>query len=115
MKKVLLLTFLGASLALGTVSSENRGVESGDEDLNGKGTFPITVDFHCRRDFGFHIGDEIPLTVTLEAGNGPIVDLVNLPQKGEIHGPFEVRDVRVRKHRKSGGTVYTVLYRLQSF
>ncbi len=115
MKKFLLLPFLAASLALGTVSSENRGVQSGDEDLEENEVFPITVDFNCPRNFGFHIADEIPLTVTLEAGEGPVVDLVNLPQKGEIHGPFEVRDVRVRKHRKGGGTIYTVFYRLQSF
>ena len=115
MKKFLLLIFLAVSLALGTVSSENRGVQSRDGDLAENGAFPITVNFHCRRDFGFHIADEIPLTVTLETRKGLIVDLVNLPKKGEIHGPFEVRDVRIRKHRKSGGTVYTVFYRLQSF
>jgi hypothetical protein len=115
MKKFLLLTFLAASLALGAVSSENSSVQSGDGDLVENEAFPITVDFHCPRNFGFHIADEIPLKVTLETGEGPIVDLVNLPKKGEIHGSFEVRDVGVRKHRKSGGTVYTVFYRLQSF
>jgi hypothetical protein len=106
---------LSTSLALGAVSSENSSLQSGDGDLVENGAFPITVDFHCPRNFGFHIADEIPLKVTLETGEGPIVDLVNLPKKGEIHGSFEVRDVGVRKHRKSGGTVYTVFYRLQSF
>jgi hypothetical protein len=115
MKKFLLLTFLSASLALGAVSWENSSLQSGDGDLVENEAFPITVDFHCPRNFGFHIADEIPLKVTLETGEGPIVDLVNLPKKGEIHGPFEVRDVVVRKHRKSGGSVYTVFYRLQSF
>ncbi len=115
MKKLLLLTFLAASLALGAVSSENRGVQSGDGELVENEAFPITVDFNCPRNFGFHIADEIPLKVTLETGEGPIVDLVNLPKRGETHGSFEVRDVRVRKHRKSGGTVYSVFYRLQSF
>jgi hypothetical protein len=115
MKKSLLLTFFAASLTLGAGSSENRSVQSGGGELVENEAFPISVDFHCPRNFGFHIADEIPLTVTLETGEGPIVDLVNLPQKGEIHGPFEVRDVGVRKHRKSGGTVYTVFYRLQSF
>jgi hypothetical protein len=115
MKKLLLLTFLAASLALGTVSSEDRGVQSDEGDSPGHEAFPITVDFHCPRNFGFHIGDEIPLKVTLEIGKGPIVDLVNLPQKGEKHGPFEVRGVRVRKGRKGDRTVYTVFYQLQSF
>ena len=115
MKKFLLLTFLAVSLALGTVSSDNRSVQPGEEDSPDHEAFPITVDFQCPRNFGFHIADEIPLTVTLETNGGPILDLVNLPQKGEIHGPFEVRNVRVRKRRKSGGTIYTVFYRLQSF
>ena len=108
MKRVLLVTFLAVFLALGTVSPDNRGVPD-DE------AFPITVDFHCPRNFGFHIGDEIPLTVALKAENGPFVDLVNLPQKGEIHGPFEVRGVRVRKRQKGDRTVYKVFYQLQSF
>ena len=97
MKKFLLITFLAAFLALGTGSSGDRTVQSGEGDLPDQDAFPITVDFQCPRNFGFHIGDEIPLTVTLEVSEGPIIDLVNLPQKNEIHGPFEVRDVRVRK------------------
>ncbi len=115
MRKLPLITFLAAFLALGTVSSDNRGAETGKGDSPENEAFPITVDFHCPRNFGFHIGDEIPLTVTMEAEDGPIVDLVNLPQKGETHGPFEVRDVRIRKGRENGRAVYTVFYELQSF
>jgi hypothetical protein len=115
MKKSLLVTFAAALFALGTVSPENGALQSGEEDSPDNEAFPITVDFHCPRNFGFHIGDEIPLTVTLETNGGPIVDLVNLPQKGETHGPFEVRDVRVRKHGENGRTVYTVIYQLQAF
>ncbi|UCD71522.1 MAG: hypothetical protein JSW70_00625 [Syntrophobacterales bacterium] len=115
MKKFLLLIFFAPFLALGTVSPDNHGVQSGEVDPPDQEAFPITVDFHCPRSFGFHIGDEIPLTVTVEASEGPIVDLVNLPRKGEIHGSFEVRSMRVRKRQKDGRTVYTVLYQLQSF
>lgn len=115
MKKLLLGLFLSAFVTLGAVSPANRGVQSGEGDSPDQEGFPITIDFHCPRSFGFHIGDEIPLTVTLEAREGIIVDLVNLPQKNETHGPFEVRDVRVRKHRERGRTIYTVFYRLQSF
>ena len=115
MKKFLLLTFFAASLALGTVSSDNRSVQSEEGDSSDHEAFPITVDFHCPRNFGFHIGDEIPLTVTLETREGPVVDLVNLPREEEIHGPFEVRNVRVHKRRKGDGTIYTVVYQLQSF
>ena len=108
---------LAAFLTLGTISPVNRRIPSTERtpsDLE-TGTFPITVDFDCPRNFGFHIGDEIPVTVTLEAKEGIIVDLVNLPQKGEKHGPFEVRDLRVVKGEKNGRTVHTVFYRLQSF
>ena len=115
MKKLPLITFLAAFLALGTASSDNRSLQSEEGNSSDQGGFPITVDFHCPRNFGFHIGDKIPLTVTMEAEEGPIVDLVNLPQKGETYGPFEVRDVRIRKRGDNGRTLYTVLYELQSF
>ncbi|NVL93502.1 MAG: hypothetical protein HWN71_10765, partial [Desulfobacterales bacterium] len=97
MKKFLPVTLLFALLALGTVSPDNRGVQPEEGDPPDNEAFPITVDFHCPRNFGFHVGDEIPLTVTMEVKAGPIIDLVNLPQRGEIHGPFEVRSVRVSK------------------
>jgi hypothetical protein len=115
MKKLLLITFLAAFLALGTVPPDNGDVQPDEESGPDHEAFPITVDFYCPRNFGFHIGDEIPLTVTLETTDGPVVDLVNLPQKGETHGSFEVRDVRVSKHQESDRTVYTVVYQLQSF
>ncbi len=115
MKKFLLITVLAAFLALGTGSSDDRSVQSGEGDSPENEVFPITVDFHCPRNFGFHIGDEIPLTVTLEVRDGPVIDLVNLPQKEETHGPFEVRNVRVSKETKSGRTLYTVFYQLQAF
>ena len=115
MKKLTLITLLAAFLTLGTVPPDNVGVQPEEESSADHEAFPITVDFHCPRNFGFHIGDEIPLTITLEATNGRIVDLVNLPQKGETHGPFEVREVRVRKCQESGRDVYTVVYQLQSF
>jgi hypothetical protein len=114
-KTFLLVTFLAASLVLGTASSDDRSLQSEEGDPSDHEAFPITVDFHCPRNFGFHIGDEIPLVVTLNTGDGPVVDLVNLPQKDETHGPFEVRDVRVHKSRNAGGITYTVTYWLQSF
>lgn len=115
MKKFLLLTLLAAFLAAGAVSPPDRSDHLKEDSPPDQESFPITIDFDCPRDFGFHIGDEIPLTVTLKAKEGVIVDLVNLPQKDEAHGPFEVRDVTVRKRRESGRTIYTVFYRLQCF
>ena len=115
MKKLLLVLFLLPFLTVGVVSSPGESTKSVDADPSEQEPFPITIDFHCPRDFGFHIGDEIPLTVTLEARKGVILDLINLPQKNDTHGPFEVRDMRVRKRRENGRTVYTVLYQLQCF
>ena len=115
MKTLLLVALLAASLVLRTASSDDRSLQSEEGDSSDHESFPITVDFHCPRNFGFHIGDEIPLVVTLNTGDGPVLDLVNLPQKGETHGSFEVRDVRIHKHLNAGGNTYTVTYWLQSF
>jgi hypothetical protein len=115
MKKFLFLLFLLPFLMMGMVTPPDESIESGGADPLAQESFPITIDFDCPRNFGLHIGDEIPLTVTLEARNGVILDLVNLPQKNDTHGPFEVRDMKVRKHRESGQTVYTVTYQLQCF
>lgn len=115
MKKLLLVLFLLPFVTMGAVSPPGESVTPGEADPSDQDSFPITIDFHCPRDFGFHIGDEIPLTVTLEAQKGVTLDLVNLPQKKDIHGPFEVRDMRVRKRTENGRTVYTVRYKLQCF
>jgi hypothetical protein len=100
---------------MGAVSPPGESIKSGDADSSDQEPFPMTIDFHCPRNFGVHIGDEIPLTVTLEPRKGVILDLVNLPQKKDTHGPFEVRDMRVRKREENGRTVYTVSYQLQCF
>jgi len=121
MKNPLSLIILAAVLSLGAVSQPNSEsqtnseTQSEDSKPQAQEAFPITIDFECPRDFGFHIGDEIPLTVTLEAKEGIIVDLVNLPQKKETHGPFEVRDLKVRKRRERDRTIYRIFYRLQAF
>lgn len=115
MKRLLLLLFMAAFLTLGAVSPPDRSVQRPEEGPLDEERFPITIDFHCPRNFGFHIGDEIPLTVTLTAKEGIIVDLINLPQKRDTHGPFEIRHMKVRKRQENGQTIYTVSYRLQCF
>jgi hypothetical protein len=115
LKKFLLVLLLFPFLMMGAADLPGETVKAGEGPPSHPEAFPITVDFHCLRDFGFHIGDEIPLTVTLEVRGGVILDLVNLPQKNDAHGPFEVRDMRVRKRNEHGRTVYTVLYQLQCF
>jgi hypothetical protein len=115
MKRQLLLIVLAAILSVAAVSPPGSEDKPGEALLPWHETFPITIDFDCPRNFGFHIGDIIPLTMTLKAKEGIIVDLVNLPKKKDRHGPFEVQDVKVRERQKEGQTVYTVRFRLQCF
>jgi hypothetical protein len=78
--------------------------------------FPIVTRFDITRDYGYFIGDEIPLTLVVETAKGVVLDLVNLPHRGEQHGLFEVRDFALTSTAsKDGGTVYRVAYRLQYF
>ena len=115
MKKFTLLTLLPVLIALGLVSQIDHQVHSKEVGSTGPQTFPVIVDFESPRNFGFHVGDEIPLTITMKVEKGSIVDLVNLPKEKESHGPFEVRGVSIKKRKKKGQTEYRVSYRLQSF
>ena len=115
MKKFTLLTLLPVLIALGLVSQIDHQVHSKEVGSTGPQTFPVIVDFESPRNFGFHVGDEIPLTITMKVEKGSIVDLVNLPKEKESHGPFEVRGVSIKKRNKKGQTEYRVSYRLQSF
>ena len=115
MKKFTLLTFLSVLIALGIVSPIDYRVHSEEIDPPDKKAFPVIVDFESPRNFGFHVGDEIPLTIIMKVKNGSILDLVNLPKKKESHGPFEIRGVSIRKRQKRDQTEYRVSYHLQSF
>ena len=115
MKKFLLLLILLPFATMGTAPLPGESPESGQTGSPAQGSFPIKVDFRTPKNFGFHIGDEIPLTVTLEVRNGVIIDLVNLPHRKDIHRPFEVREMKVDKRLEKERTVYTVSYRLQCF
>ena len=115
MKKFALLIFLSAFIALGIVSPFDYRVHSEEVDPPAQKTFPVIIDFESHRNFGFHVGDEIPLTITMKVKNGNILDLVNLPKEKESHGPFEIRGVNIRKRQKGDQTEYRVSYHLQSF
>lgn len=115
MKNLLWISCLLTLLATGPVYPYGESITLEDTKAQDQERFPITIDFYCPRNFGFHIGDEIPLTVTLEAREGVILDVVNLPQKNDIHGPFEIRSMKVLKHYESHRTLYDVTYRLQCF
>ncbi len=78
--------------------------------------FPIVSRVELQRPFGYFIGDEIPLTLVVETPQDVVIDLVNLPRKGEQHGPFEVRNVTLHATSpRSGRRGYRADYTLQYF
>ena len=115
MKKLTLPVLVCVFFALGIVSPIDYPVHSEEAETPDQKSFPVIVDFESPRDFGFHVGDEIPLTITMKVKKGNILDLVNLPKEKESHGPFEVRGVRIKKRQKRDQTEYRVSYNLQSF
>jgi hypothetical protein len=78
--------------------------------------FPILTRFEYPRNYGYFIGDEIPLTLVVEASRGVVLDLINLPKKGEKHGLFEIRQAQLSTETAAEGTmVYRAAYTLQYF
>ena len=78
--------------------------------------FPIVTRIDLPRDYGFFIGDEIPLTVIIEASPEAVLDLVNLPRTGEQHGQFEIRDFKLTSTVSANQTTtYQAAYRMQYF
>jgi hypothetical protein len=75
----------------------------------------ISVRFETPRDFGYHIGDLIPLTLLIETGTGVVIDLESLPHRGEAIGLFEVRNVRIDHSGTLSGSAYRIQFTLQSF
>lgn len=75
----------------------------------------IVARFETPRDFGYHIGDLIPLTLVIEAATGTVVDLESLPHGGEAAGLFEVRHVRINQSHTTSGSVYRVEFGVQTF
>ncbi len=78
--------------------------------------FPIISRFELLRDYGYFIGDEIPLTLIIETTGNVVLDLVNLPQPGEKHGVFEIRNRTLSSStRSSQKKLYRVAFILQYF
>lgn len=76
---------------------------------------PISVRFETPRDFGYHIGDLVPLVLLIYAESGVVIDLESLPRPGETIGPFEVRKVWIEHSTDAGGPSYRIEFTLQSF
>jgi len=79
------------------------------------GPFPIRVRYEVERDFGYHIGDEVPVVVVLTIEPGTIVDLVKLPGVGDFHGPFQVRRLKIELGQEGGLKTYRIRYVVQLF
>ena len=78
--------------------------------------FPIVTRIDLPRDYGFFIGDEIPLTVIIEASPDVVLDLVNLPRAGEQHGKLEIREFKLTSTVGADRTTtYQAAYRMQYF
>ncbi|MFQ5898687.1 MAG: hypothetical protein ACE5JN_10650 [Candidatus Methylomirabilia bacterium] len=75
----------------------------------------ISARFETPRDFGYHIGDLLPLILVIEAETGVVIDLESLPHRGEAVGPFEVRSVQTRHTRTDSGSTYRIEFALQTF
>jgi hypothetical protein len=102
---------IGLSYGIGLCRSSGAAEPAGAAER-----FPILTRFEVPRNYGYFIGDEIPLTLVVETSQGVVLDLVNLPKKGEKHGLFEIRDVRLSTvPQAAGGTIYRAAYVLQYF
>lgn len=78
--------------------------------------FPILPRFEVPRNYGFFIGDQIPLRLIIEIADDIVVNLEKLPQKGQKHGPFEIADMQISRQTTAGhGAIYQVSYSLQYF
>jgi hypothetical protein len=78
--------------------------------------FPILSRFELPRDYGYFIGDAIPLRLVIETARNVVLDLVHLPHQGEKHGVFEIRDLQLTTTASAdGGKVYYADYTLQYF
>ena len=101
------------SFGLGTYLLMSRHPEPA---LPSEERFPIVSRFELPRDYGYFIGDEIPLTLIIETHGRVVLDLVNLPQKGEKHGLFEIRGLSLSLPTSNNEhKVYRASYVLQYF
>lgn len=112
--RTLMIVLLGAgvcALGLYLFSRNSPEAEEPSEDR-----FPIVSKFEFPRNYGYFIGDEIPLDLVIETTGGVVLDLVNLPRKGDKHGLFEIRDFSLSTDASGDEyKVYRISYVLQYF
>jgi hypothetical protein len=114
--KGLSMLLIAVVMGLGSYLAIDAFVLASEETAAAPVRFPIISRVELPREFGYFIGDEIPLTLVIETAKDVVLDLVNLPRQGEQHGHFEIRDFRLTKTaRAPHTTVYRVAYTLQYF
>ena len=78
--------------------------------------FPISSQFEFVQNYGNFIGDPIPRSLVIKTAEGVVLDLINLPQKRDVHGLFEIRDLQMTSSPGKNGTqIYRAAYTLQYF
>jgi hypothetical protein len=115
MNKLLLLLLACCAVAMSYLAAASVCAQT-EVPASAAEAFPILTRFELPRDYGYFLGDEIPLTLLIEAAPGVVLDLVNLPKKGERHGLFEVRNMHLSSSATANGQqVYRAHYTLQYF
>lgn len=110
---VIPLLFMAWPPVLGDRNAAGEGEQA---SLRRESPFPILTRLNFAHEYGFFVGDEIPLTLSIEAVEGVRVDLVNLPREGDTVGVFEVREAQIKPpHHHHGKRVYQIEYILQYF
>ena len=120
MKRALLILTVLLTAMLSGLSSEAFILAEFDAEPEPESVetdrFPIVTRIDMARDYGFFIGDEIPLTLTIEVENDVVLDLMNLPRAGDQHGLFEIREMVLTSSTDENRiTTYDVRYQLQYF
>ena len=105
---VIPLLFMAWTPALGDRNAAGEGEQA---SLHRESPFPILTRLDFPREYGFFVGDEIPLTLSIEAVEGVRIDLVNLPREGNMVGVLEVREARIKPpHHHDGKRIYPIEY-----
>lgn len=81
----------------------------------GAGTPPTFARVEAPRDFGYHVGDPIPLTLVVETERGTAIDPDTLPRPGDAVGPFEIREIRSERSALGPAWVHRIHLVLQTF
>ncbi len=111
-----MILFVTLTCLFGSFAGDTRVLSPIETAAAPSEPFPIVSSFELPRDYGYFIGDEIPLTLIIEASKHVVLDLVNLPRQGEQHGLFEIRHSKLTSSTAADESKsYRVAYRLQYF